>query len=75
MGGPEHYRRAEALLDQAHGADNSEGYADYLVAKAQVHATLALAAATAQPIVDRYVESDDDSRAWSEATAPSAVRS
>lgn len=45
MNGPEHYRMAEQLADQAHAVDPD--YAAYLVAKAQVHATLALAAAAA----------------------------
>lgn len=45
MTGPEHYREAEQLAAQAHTVDQE--YAMYLVAKAQVHATLALAAATA----------------------------
>lgn len=51
MTGPEHYREAERLANQAHhytygdGADPVTGAA--LAAEAQVHATLALAAATA----------------------------
>ena len=51
MTGPEHYRAAERLADQANhftygdGADPVVGAA--LAAEAQVHATLALAAATA----------------------------
>lgn len=51
MTGPEHYRAAERLADQAHhftygdGADPETGAA--LAAEAQVHATLALAAAVA----------------------------
>ncbi|MEU8886687.1 hypothetical protein [Streptomyces sp. NPDC048442] len=50
MTGPEHYRQAERLADQANhytygdGADPVVGAA--LAAEAQVHATLALAAAT-----------------------------
>ena len=44
MTGPEHYREAERLVAQV-----DEGAADWepLAASAQVHATLALAAATA----------------------------
>lgn len=55
--GPEHYRAAERLADQANhftygdGADPTTGAA--LAAEAQVHATLALAAATALPDVGR----------------------
>ncbi|RBQ21532.1 hypothetical protein DP939_02150 [Spongiactinospora rosea] len=51
MTGPEHYRQAEQLADRAHhwtygdGGDPVVGAA--LAAEAQVHATLALAAATA----------------------------
>jgi hypothetical protein len=51
MTGPEHYREAERLADRAHhftygdGGDPVVGAA--LAAEAQVHATLALAAATA----------------------------
>ncbi|XMN09356.1 hypothetical protein ACK8N7_26600 [Streptomyces griseobrunneus] len=57
MTGPEHYREAERLADRAHhftygdGADPVTGAA--LAAEAQVHATLALTAATAmQAAVD-----------------------
>jgi hypothetical protein len=44
---------------------------------ANVHATLALAAATAQSTIDRLIGDDnlDDARAWADATAPSAVSS
>lgn len=61
MTGPEHYREAERLLDMAHhhsygdGADPVTGAA--LAAEAQAHATLALAAATAQ---SAPVEGDPD---------------
>lgn len=46
MNGPEHYRKAEKLLDQVGElyADQSELRTELLV-EAQVHATLALAAA------------------------------
>lgn len=47
MTGPEHYRYAEILLDEAGDAENGSDHERYLVAKAQVHATLAVAAATA----------------------------
>lgn len=57
MNGPEHYREAERLAGMAHhftygdGGDPVTGAA--LAAEAQVHATLALAAATAMqaPVV------------------------
>lgn len=49
--GPEHYAEAERLLDQAEvdARDPMRKYAEdaNLIAAAQVHATLALAAATA----------------------------
>jgi hypothetical protein len=49
MNGPEHYRRAEQLLDLAdtYRMDGAVGTAMHLVAAAQVHATLAHTAATA----------------------------
>lgn len=51
MNGPKHYREAEALLWQAESlnARNAEARAEMaaLVSAAQVHATLAVAAATA----------------------------
>lgn len=46
MNGPEHYAAAERLLDSADAAAGEPGAASNLAA-AQVHATLALAAATA----------------------------
>jgi hypothetical protein len=53
MTGAEHYREAEGMLAVAQDADEGARpgyrYAD-LIAEAQVHATLALAAATALPI-------------------------
>lgn len=48
MTGPEHFREAERLIDQA--SEWLDSYADRRIAdlaEAQVHATLALAAATA----------------------------
>ncbi|WP_301126847.1 hypothetical protein [Streptomyces cacaoi] len=68
MTGPEHYREAEALL--VLGADyDSDGAAisaQRCRVEAQVHATLALAAATA--LVDETPRSDSHSeyRAWAE---------
>lgn len=44
MNGPNHYVCAERCISEAHRA--SPDYAAYLMAEAQVHATLALAAAT-----------------------------
>ncbi|WP_103347979.1 hypothetical protein [Amycolatopsis sp. CA-128772] len=44
MTGPEHYREAERLIRTA---DRSYNDAEFALAEAQIHATLALAAATA----------------------------
>jgi hypothetical protein len=54
MTGPEHYRKAEELLEDA----ESSG-ATWPVEKAQVHAILALAAATVV---------DSDNREWLDVT-------
>lgn len=45
--GPSHYREAERLLSRSVDSDVGAGYGDFLAAKAQAHATLALAAAQA----------------------------
>ncbi|MFE9391629.1 hypothetical protein [Streptomyces sp. NPDC006784] len=68
MTGPEHYREAEQLLSDASyqrdrnghpvrkdGTTFQPGEHAALIARAQVHATLALAAATAAQLADRYV--------------------
>ena len=47
MTGPEHYHEAENLLNHAAGDTEGSDIERYHVAAAQVHATLALAAATA----------------------------
>jgi hypothetical protein len=64
MTGPEHYRRAEALL---RGDFNDSGLTTgALVAMAQAHATLALAAATAADQATTY-DGDEHatrSRGW-----------
>jgi len=66
MTGPEHYRAAEQLLNEA---DHHSVLGDTQIAAAQVHATLALAAATAEPIAQSYDGPDDTSipAAWSKA--------
>ena len=46
MNGPDHYRCAELRISEAHRAGAALDYAAFLMAEAQVHATLALAAAT-----------------------------
>ena len=51
MNGPQHYREAEELLAAVTNSDGSISFGDggeEYVAAAQVHATLALAAATAE---------------------------
>lgn len=45
MNGPDHYRKAESLLQDV--MDRRRAYPEQAIAMAQVHATLALAAATA----------------------------
>jgi hypothetical protein len=45
--GPEHYRKAEQLLAMVEDLPHGEAAGPELIAEAQVHATLALAAATA----------------------------
>jgi len=64
--GPEHYTEAERLLDHAEneargGHDHSEAMA---LANAQVHATLALAAATALYDGDLDRGADIEYQAW-----------
>ncbi|MFC8583341.1 hypothetical protein ACFUGD_02010 [Streptomyces sp. NPDC057217] len=71
MTGPEHYRKAEQLLAEA-TTDGPEGV--YFVrpenlAAAQVHATLALAAAAAGQLADRYVGDGDHITSWHGVTA------
>jgi hypothetical protein len=48
MTGPEHYAESERLIQQARDSTGTDWRALYLT-QAQVHATLALAAATALP--------------------------
>ena len=65
MTGPEHYREAERLLELA---DNVGPDAE-IYAEAQIHATLALAAATAdQP--STYARDAVLRRAWAAVTGP-----
>ena len=49
MTGPEHYREAELLLAEADNFSENGGDMGQMLAAAQVHALLALAAATALP--------------------------
>lgn len=65
MTGPEHYREAERLVELSTSED------DYiLLLKAKVHATLALAAASAYPALkDYYGDEAHEDRAWAQVTA------
>ena len=74
MNGPAHYREAERLLEQAEidARDPMRKYAEdaNVIAAAQVHATLALAAATAYPAIRDYCGDDtNESREWAGATS------
>jgi len=70
--GPEHYRVAQRTLDEVvAGVYPDDKQVAWALAKAQVHATLALAAATAaRPDPLTGTTNLADWRAWSEATAP-----
>jgi len=69
MTGPEHYREAEELLDTLRGTDRGTfPEEDRLVTEAQVHAVLALAAATVLGALDSAL----DERAWRDAVATRA---
>lgn len=66
MNGPQHYAEAERLLTESRAIpanyDETNPVAALLLADAAVHATLALAAATAMNGLDRMDE--DDFREW-----------
>ncbi len=66
--GPEHYREAERLLTHPGLDTNDPGPADaLLIQSAQVHATLAVAAATVEQVSARGP--GDVGRDWIEATS------
>lgn len=70
--GPHHYQVAEELLAQAIDRANipAMGVQAQLVATAQVHATLALAAAAAWPAVVAWTGDESaDGHGWSGVTA------
>lgn len=84
MNGAEHYARAEEILNQIASKD----YLDKLksltsasamasiqvgMASAQVHATLALAAATALTSTHHYVGDSREITAWAHAIQPDAM--
>lgn len=68
MTGPEHYRRAEELAERADEFVSSRVGVPWAAA-AQVHATLALAAATALGRI-----SPADERAWRDAAGTEAAQ-
>lgn len=78
MTGPEHYREAERLLELA-SVDTAESSCEippeqdvpaWLMAAAQVHATLALAAATATHAIDSDTVSTTAIRQWIRIAEP-----
>jgi hypothetical protein len=80
MTGPEHYREAERLIEPGEQDANEPELVLRDIAIAQVHATLALAAATAQ--LDAYEgpgggsatgRSFSDSTAWDAAFGPAGT--
>jgi hypothetical protein len=81
MYGPEHYREAERLLILGHNMKDQlreqqgQARADFIIARAQVHATLSLAAATVEHR-DTFAGADGSSTtyiatdtAWNQAFA------
>ncbi|MEO6088981.1 MAG: hypothetical protein ABIQ18_38300 [Umezawaea sp.] len=64
MNGPQHYSRAEVLSEQSYEADPE--HAMYLLARAQVHATLALAAATAMSTVAEEIPGSYQPDQWAD---------
>lgn len=73
MNGPEHYREAEQLLNSAdvaigqfeeHGWEGKRLVAEGLTAQAQVHATLAQVAATADLFALAGPQSGQSADAW-----------
>jgi hypothetical protein len=73
VNGPQHYRKAEALAEASYTADAER--ATYLLARAQVHATLALAAATALGSIMHVPVTSPTATQWHAATEPLAVSS
>jgi hypothetical protein len=66
MTGPHHYQSAEDCLSRAAAAQLGSDLERYLLARAQVHATLALAAATAIRPAD-YGMDRPEWTAWTDA--------
>jgi hypothetical protein len=77
MTGAEHYEHAEMLLDFAGGDDTGSAVERYHLRAAQVHATLALAAATALSTVSTVSNMPvRDADAWQDlaGTQPDQAR-
>lgn len=82
MTGPEHYKEAEGLVDElqemidsnpapaptAVAAQERAAFVAAVLARAQIHATLALAAATAANL-DKVGVTDEDAIVWYEAVS------
>lgn len=78
MTGPEHYRAAEAMLinaQDAGGGKAGSAVEAYYLAVAQVHATLALAAATALASYRPNAMPVADEEAWLDAAGTDYERS
>jgi len=70
VNGPEHYRRAEELLADITRDDGSVDFGDggeAFAAAAQVHATLAAAAASAMATVSQHIADSYQPDDWAEA--------
>lgn len=67
MNGPEHYSKAEGLIALVDDLPYGEATGPELIAEAQVHATLALAAATALTGHGAGYLDDPEIKAWREA--------
>lgn len=67
MNGPQHYREAERDIDRANNESIADGFAQFLIARAQVHATLALAAATMDAVVIEGEQANAEQ--WRELTS------
>lgn len=66
MNGPQHFKAAEHLLDMAEDEPEVSAITGSLLGAAQVHATLALAAATAAEQATRWDgdEAHERTRGW-----------
>ena len=71
MTGPDHFREAEKILELTSLEDH---YRNYHLQAAQVHATLALAAATALVAGDDGRTGLSDYDAWSEVASTAAAQ-